>query len=173
MKNKRLVYPTTAAMITAFLVLCSQICIYLPSGMPITLQTFAVALCGYLLGVKWGTVSVLTYILLGVVGLPVFSSFGGGIGYIIGPTGGFIFGFLIFSTLCGVASNTEKKYLKIIISALGLFLCHLIGTLQFSVVAETSATAAFLSVSLIYIPKDILSAFGAYFIALRLKRIFA
>lgn len=64
----------------AVLAVLSQISFPLPSGIPVTLQTFAVALCGYALGCKRGTLAVLVYIVLGAVGLPVFANFSGGFG---------------------------------------------------------------------------------------------
>ncbi|MDY5627951.1 MAG: biotin transporter BioY, partial [Clostridia bacterium] len=68
----------------AILCVCAQISIPTPFGIPFTLQTFAVALCGYILGAKKGALTVLVYILLGTVGLPVFSGFGAGFSKIFG-----------------------------------------------------------------------------------------
>ena len=72
----------------AVLAVLSQISFPLPSGIPVTLQTFAVALCGYALGCKRGTLAVLVYIVLGAVGLPVFANFSGGFGSLVGLAGG-------------------------------------------------------------------------------------
>ena len=66
------------AMFTAVVAVLSQIAIPMPSGVPVTLQTLAVALCGYVLGSKKGAVSLLVYALLGAVGAPVFANFKGG-----------------------------------------------------------------------------------------------
>ena len=82
-----------AGVFCALLAVVSQLVIPLPAGIPLTFQVLAVALCGCCLGWKWGTVSVLVYLLLGGVGLPLFSGFGGGIGWLLGPTGGFLWGF--------------------------------------------------------------------------------
>lgn len=78
----------------AVLAVLSQISFPLPSGIPVTLQTFAVALCGYALGCKRGTLAVLVYIVLGTVGLPVFANFSGGFGSLGRSRGGYIYGFL-------------------------------------------------------------------------------
>ena len=76
----------------ALIAVCAWISI--PADVPFTLQTFAIfAVCG-LLGGKRGTVSVLVYLLLGAVGVPVFSGMRGGIGVLAGPTGGFLWGYL-------------------------------------------------------------------------------
>ena len=96
MKRKTLdiVYCGIFATITAIL---AQISIPLPGGVPLTLQTFAVSLAGILLGSKKGFISILVYVLMGAIGLPVFSGFSAGIGAIVGPTGGFILSFPIDS----------------------------------------------------------------------------
>ena len=85
------------AMFTAVVAVLSQIAIPMPSEVPVTLQTLAVALCGYVLGSKKGAVSLLVYALLGAVGAPVFANFKGGLGAIAGPTGGFIWGFIFMA----------------------------------------------------------------------------
>ena len=79
-------------MFAAVIAVLSQIAIPLPSGVPVTLQTFAVALAGYTLGMKLGGLSAIVYVLIGAVGVPVFSGFKGGLGSLTGPTGGFIWG---------------------------------------------------------------------------------
>lgn len=66
---------TRIAMFAAILAVCSQIAIPLPSGVPVTLQTFAVGLVGYALGAKQGPVAVLVWCAIGLVGAPVFSNF--------------------------------------------------------------------------------------------------
>ncbi|MGI6071133.1 MAG: biotin transporter BioY, partial [Blautia sp.] len=91
-----------AGLFAAILAVLSVIQIPMPSGVPVTLQTFAVALCGCVLGRKWGFTATLLYVLIGTVGLPVFSGMKGGIGVLAGPTGGFLFGFLALAPLCGL-----------------------------------------------------------------------
>ena len=98
---------TRIAMFAAILAVCSQIAIPLPSGVPVTLQTFAVGLVGYALGAKQGPVAVLVWCAIGLVGAPVFSNFMGGPAVLFGKTGGFIYGFLPMALLCGLAA--EKK----------------------------------------------------------------
>ena len=88
MKTIDLAYMALGAVIIA---VCSWISI--PTVVPFTLQTFAVFSVLGLLGGKRGTISVLIYILLGAVGVPVFAGFSGGFGVILGPTGGYIIGF--------------------------------------------------------------------------------
>lgn len=71
----------------AVMAVLSQISIPLPTGVPVTLQTFAVALCGYVLGVQMGGLALAVYLAIGAVGLPVFAGFSGGIGAFAGVTG--------------------------------------------------------------------------------------
>ena len=123
------------AMFTAIIAVCSMISI--PVGeVPITLQTFAVCIAAALLGRKRGTLSVLIYILLGAVGVPVFSGMTGGIGVLAGPTGGYIIGFF-FSALAmwGIERLFGNGTVCLLFSMLaGLFICYAFGTLWFMVV---------------------------------------
>lgn len=105
-------YPTRplveAALCSAFIVICSQISIPLVSGVPITLQTLAIAFAGYYLGWLYGPLSVLVFLLLGLVGLPVFSNFQAGAGMLFGFTGGFLWGFLPMALLAGLGVRSRR-----------------------------------------------------------------
>ena len=102
MKNReKTIQIVLVGVFAAVLAVLSQISIPLPSGIPVTLQTFAVALCGYALGWKRGLLATAVYVALGLVGLPVFSGFSGGLGKLAGPTGGYILGFLAIAGLAG------------------------------------------------------------------------
>ena len=81
-------------MLAAVMAVMSQIQFPLPSGVPVTMQTFAMALAGYILGWRYGLASTVVYILLGAVGVPVFAGFSGGLGFTVSPAGGYIWGFL-------------------------------------------------------------------------------
>ena len=158
------------AMMTAVLAVLSQIAIPTPWNVPFTLQTFGVALCAYLLGPWYGPASVFIYIILGAIGIPVFSGFKGSIGVLAGMTGGYILGFFLMAILCGTVWKTKHISVLILLSAVGLVLCHLLGTLWFSVVADTTVWYAFSVASLPYLVKDIISVIGAYFLAVKLRR---
>lgn len=115
----------------AVITICSWIAI--PATVPFTLQTMGVFLAVGLLGGKRGTLSVLVYILLGAIGAPVFAGFTGGIGIILGTTGGYIVGFL-FSALMMWAMERlfGKGTLTLAISMVaGLLVCYAVGTLWF------------------------------------------
>ena len=89
-----------------------------------TMQTFAVFLALLVLGGKWGTVSILIYLLLGAVGLPVFSGFRGGPGALLGVTGGYLWGFL-FTGVCYWALGKVGKLPALIV---GLLTCYACGS---------------------------------------------
>jgi biotin transport system substrate-specific component len=91
------------------------------------MQTFAVFLALGILGGKWGSVSILIYLALGAVGLPVFSGFQGGIGVLLGVTGGYLWGFL-FS---GLGYWALEKLGKPIAMIAGMLICYLCGSLWF------------------------------------------
>lgn len=151
------------AAVTAVL---SIISIPLPSGVPVTLQTFAIALCGFMLGPFLGTAAVAIYLVLGAVGLPVLAGMVGGLGHFFGVTGGYLWGFLPMGFLCGLAAQSGKKMLAVPLSLAGLAACHLLGVAQFALVMATPFLSAFLLASAPYLLKDVISVVLAYFAAL-------
>ena len=133
----------TVGMFTAVLSVLSILTIPMPTGVPVTLQTFAMALCGYVLGWKKGTSSTLIYILLGTVGVPVFAGMTGGPSWLAGYSGGFIWGFIFLTMLCGVGMAQKQIWLRVLLGLAGLAVCHLLGVIQFAIVAATPFPAAF------------------------------
>ena len=121
----------SVAMMTALIVVCSWI--YLPIGnIPVTLQTFAVCAAVGIFGMKKGTLAVAVYLILGILGLPVFSFFKGGIGALFGATGGYTIGFVLFALISGVIINKSKKIPVMILGfTIGLIVCYATGTLWF------------------------------------------
>lgn len=101
MKNSQLKMWITSALFAAFIGIFAQLTIPLPL-VPITGQTFAIGFTVTVLGMRYGSLSVLIYILLGAIGVPVFSAMSGGLGIIFGPTGGYIIGFLPATLLMGL-----------------------------------------------------------------------
>ncbi len=122
------------AVFAVLIAICSWISI--PTTVPFTLQTFAVFLAVGVLGGKRGSLSVLIYILLGAVGIPVFAGFSGGFGILLGSTGGYIIGFLFSALLMwGMETLLGKKTWVLGLSmVLGLIVCYAIGTVWFMVV---------------------------------------
>lgn len=129
--TKELVFTALMAVIIA---VCSWISI--PTTVPFTLQTFGVFMAVGLLGGKKGTISVLVYILLGAVGVPVFAGFSGGVGTLFGTTGGYIVGFLLSGLVywAMTAAFGEKLPIMIVAMVLGLIVCYAFGTAWFMIV---------------------------------------
>lgn len=129
--TKELVFTALMAVIIA---VCSWISI--PTTVPFTLQTFGVFMAVGLLGGKKGTISVLVYILLGAVGVPVFAGFSSGIGVLFGTTGGYIVGFLLSGLVywAMTAAFGEKLPIMIIAMVIGLLVCYAFGTAWFMIV---------------------------------------
>jgi biotin transport system substrate-specific component len=97
-----------ASLFTALYILGAYVAV--PIGpVPITLQNLFVFLAALLLGSRWGTLSVIVYILLGLVGLPVFSKGGASLAHILGPTGGFLIGFAVAVFFAGLISERGKQ----------------------------------------------------------------
>ena len=118
---------------TALLIISSYIVI--PIGpVPHTLQPFVVMLSGFLLGAKWGPISVITWILLGCLGLPVFNQGQAGAVMLVGPTGGFSLGFVVCSWLVGklTANDLKAGFLKnFSYLAFAMIICYVIGLIGF------------------------------------------
>ena len=125
----------------ALIAMCSWISI--PSAVPFTLQTLGVFTAVGVLGGKRGTLAVLTYILLGAVGIPVFAGFSGGIGIILGTTGGYIVGFLFSALLMwGFERFFGRSRLVLAVSMItGLVACYAVGTAWFMAVYAVSSGA--------------------------------
>jgi Uncharacterized conserved protein len=128
MQTLDLVYIAIGA---ALITVCAWITI--PTTVPFTLQTFAVFFVLLLLGGVRGTMAVAVYILLGAVGVPVFSGFNSGVGVLVGSTGGYIIGFLLMGLLYILFTRLlgEKFAVKIAALVLGLAVCYAFGTAWF------------------------------------------
>ncbi|MCM1538756.1 MAG: biotin transporter BioY [bacterium] len=159
LSTRRLVY---IGMFAAVLAVLSQIAIPMPTGMPLTLQTFAVALTGAVLGWRLSLASTAVWVLLGAAGVPVFSNFGGGVRVLAGYTGGFIWGFFFMAALCGIGSAMKNKPFGLEIGFLGLLICHVLGSLQYALVAQVDFWYAVLLVSVPYLIKDVISVILAF-----------
>lgn len=154
------------SLFSAMTAICSWICVPV-FHMTYTLQTFAVFLTLFTLGGKWGTVSIVIYLLLGAAGLPVFSGFRGGIGALVGVTGGFLWGFL----LSGVLYWMLERLCKPLGIALGLLACYACGCAWYWVYAgDVGIGAAILQCAVPYVIPDILKISLAQYVSKRLQQ---
>lgn len=133
-QHKKIVAMVQIALFAAMIAVCSWI--QIPMTVPFTLQTFAVFCTLGILGGKSGTLSVVVYMVLGAVGVPVFAGFSGGIGVLLGTTGGYIIGFLFTALLYWLITHFfgDKLPVMILAMVLGLIVCYAFGTAWFMVV---------------------------------------
>lgn len=121
---------TRIALSVAFLSVCSIVKIPI-TIIPVTLQTFGLLVVCGILGRK-AVIAVIVYILLGIIGIPVFSGFGSGIGVILGPTGGFIIGFIPMSLFVGNFYDREKSmYYNFGVMLIGSIILYVVGVAIF------------------------------------------
>ena len=126
-KTKNLVFIALSA---AFIAICAWLTI--PGPVPFTMQTMAVVTVAALLGPRQGAAAVLVYLLLGAVGVPVFSGFRGGVQALVGPTGGYLVGFLFTALLTGWIARRSDKLLPLVLAmAAGIAVCYVFGTAWF------------------------------------------
>lgn len=146
-----------AILVTGFVVMMSlgaYIRIPLPfTPVPITLQTFFVILSGAVLGKKFGSFAQISYVALGILGAPVFQGYGAGFLYFLGPTGGYLIGFVLASFVVGALIDRKEKshhlaYVMLAMS-LGLFTVYLSGIAWLMIGHKFAFTTA---VSLGFVP---------------------
>ena len=161
---------TNIALMSAVTAICSWLTV--PFTVPFTMQTFAIFFALKYLGGKKGTLAIVLYILLGAVGLPVFSGFTGGVGHLAGPTGGYILGFIASGVIfCIFESLTGKRFAAtFILQIFCLLACYTLGTLWFTHVTGTAFLAALGVCVLPFIVPDVLKIVLANIVAKRLGR---
>lgn len=157
---------TRCALFAAMMALCAWI--GLPLGHTVfTMQTFGVLLALGVLGGKRGTISILCYLLLGGAGLPVFSGFRGGIGAILGPTGGYLWGFLA----TGLVFWLLEKWSRPAAMIAGLVICYTCGTVWYMTYTGGALAAVLAQTVLPYLIPDAVKLVLALRLTKRLKKI--
>ena len=129
----------------------------IPIGpVPIAITNLAIYLSGYMLGWKRATLSCVVYVLIGMVGMPVFSGYSGGLGKLAGPTGGYIIGYIFMALVSGlVVSRFEQRGIQLLGMAAGTVTCYVLGTAWFCVQAGYAVGAALSLCVFPFIPGDI------------------
>lgn len=151
-----------------FLAITAQISIPLPGGVPLTLQTFSIALIGFSLAENKGIKTILTYLFLGTMGFPVFASGNFGFATLFGLTGGFLLGFIPLVVFCSKAKKAKTVQGKIALSAIALATLHILGILQYGILTGKNFNVVFMLVSLPFLVKDSLSIILAFIISDRI-----
>lgn len=149
---------TLCAVFAAIIAVCSVITI--PVGeIPVTLGMFGVMLTGIILGPRLAAVSAAVYILLGAIGLPVFSGFRGGFQVIAGPTGGYLAAYIPAAALSGAFSHARAKtgvrtVLCILTCLVSVCVCYVFGTVWFVILTKSTYAAAIWECVLPFVPFD-------------------
>ena len=143
MRAQKTMHMAEIALMSALLCVISPITIPIPfSPVPLSLATFGVYLSAVLLGAKGGAVSVLIYLMLGAAGLPVFSGFSGGLGVLLGPTGGYLAGYVPCALIAGGLGQAKRCKFSLYMLAMGTgtLACYLLGTVWFLVIMKGAYT---------------------------------
>lgn len=163
------------ALFVALMAICAWITI--PAAVPFTMQTFGVFLALLLLGGKRGAICMAVYLLLGAVGVPVFSGFRGGVSALVGSTGGYLVGFIVSALLMWALTGFARRnrWTLAVALAVSLLACYAFGTVWFVVVSVRAGKAMTFGTALSfcvlpYILPDAPKIWLAYFLSKRLKR---
>ncbi|TZE82531.1 biotin transporter BioY [Calorimonas adulescens] len=169
MKTQKLVF---IALMAAIVSVLAQIAIPLPfTPVPFTLQVFGVVLAGLLLSPADAFLSMLVYILLGAVGIPVFAQFEAGLAVLTGPKGGFLISFPLAAYIISATSYKRTGWLFPGLGCLaGLAIIYTIGTLQLSTVTGMGMVKALYAGTIPFIPFDIAKAALAIIVARPVKK---
>ena len=148
--------------------------ISIPIGpVPIVLQNLFVYLMGLLLGLRWGLAGMGAYLLAGAVGLPVFSGGRGGLGHLIGPTGGYLIGFV--PAVAAIGFITEKTKGQLVFGILALILAtaiiYICGVSWLSIVTNMTLSKALMVGMVPFLPGDLMKIVAALVIAWKLRPI--
>lgn len=158
-------------------VFAALMCVISPFAVPIgpvsiTLATFGVYLSGAVLGSKRGGAAVAVYLMLGFVGLPVFSGFAGGIHRLFSPTGGYLVGYIPCAFIAGIfAEKFRKPWADVAGMAAGTAVLYVLGTAWFCLVSHTAVIPALMSCVFPFLPGDALKIICAAALCARLRKI--
>lgn len=150
---------TTVGLLTAVICLLGPFALNISfiSPVPISLGTLGIYLAVSILGMKSGTLSVVVYILLGFIGVPVFTNFTGGAEKLLGPTGGYIIGYIFMALICGFfIDRWDGRFLVCFLGMLlGTAVCYLFGTVWLTLQMSLTFPRALATGVLPYIPFDL------------------
>lgn len=172
MKIRDMVFCALFAALTA---VAAQILLPLPfTPVPVSLALLVPMLAGRLLGFKRGVISQLLYVLLGLLGLPVFASMRSSAGVLFGSTGGYIIGYIITAAVCGLVwKNDRTSFWKGVLSMLlGTAGCYLCGTVWYIVLTQSNLWAALMACVVPFLPGDAVKIAAGAYLAKKVEPIF-
>ena len=160
---------TQTALMTVIICVCTWICI--PGPVPFTLQTFAVFAAAELLGGRAALRAVGAYLLMGAAGLPVFSGMTGGFGVLLGPTGGYLWGFLLIPLAVLLTERLSvRQGVRLAAELTGLVLCYALGSAWYCICADVDFAAALLVCVVPFVVPDLIKLALAAMLSRTLRR---
>lgn len=178
-KGKNNIYAfILCALFAALTAVGAMIQIPLPfTPLPVSLATLSVMLAAGLLGPRYGSLAISVYILIGAIGIPVFSNFSGGVGIIAGPTGGYIIGYIAMTFVSGLlihkksTKETGVSRIGVILAlALGNIVLYTIGTAWFIFQTNTQLIPALTMCVIPFLPGDLLKILASSLLIQKLKK---
>ncbi len=163
---------------TLIAVMAALICVAgpltIPAGpIPLSLATFAVYMAGSVLGRKRGTIAVVLYLIIGVIGVPVFSGFSGGFQKLAGVTGGYLVGYLSCAYLAGVGGEQREKtgwWFHVLMMVIGTILLYTVGTAVFMLHTGNALGAALSLCVIPFLPGDAVKIAATAFLTVPVRR---
>jgi biotin transport system substrate-specific component len=167
----RLAMMTRAALMAAVTAVAAQIAVPI-FPIPFTLQVLAVVLSGLLLGARYGALAQAIYLLVGAIGVPVFAEFRGGLGVLLGPTGGYLLSYPIAAAVAGLAAGAARSAsrgraltVSFLWGCVGLAVIYAFGAVWLSVVTDLPLAVAVAQGVLIFVPFDLIKVALAALVA--------
>ena len=152
-------------------VICVLAPVSIPVGViPVSLATFAILFSALLLGPKWGTVSTAVYLMIGMIGIPVFAGYTAGVAKLAGPTGGYLIGYIPMAAISGkvyftygkTRKSVRKKILALLAAAsIGTIVLYMLGTIWFCFESGSSFSAALGVCVIPFLPGDAIKTAAA------------
>lgn len=169
--NSKLQTMVVIAIFAAIIGILAQVTIPLPL-IPITGQTLAIGLAATILGARNGTLTTLLYILIGLIGIPVFAQMTAGFGVVFGPTGGFLIGFVPTAYIIGkyLSWTSYTVTQAVIANIIGMLVTLSFGTVWLKFIADMSWTQAFISGFVPFLAVGIVKAILAGWLGILVRR---
>ena len=174
MRNNKVKSMTYIGLITALICVVAPLTVPLPfSPVPISFANLIIYLCAVIVGTKKVTISVLLYILIGAVGVPVYSGYNSGIQRIVGPTGGYLLGFIACAVFTGlfVEKFENKIYMYAVGMIIGTVICYIIGSVWLSYSNSLTFMQALWGGVVPFVPGDIVKIVIAVLTGYKMRKL--
>ena len=166
---------TFCGLLAALTAVFAQILLFIPiSPVPVNLAILIPLLSGRLLGIRRSVVSQMIYLLMGIIGLPVFAAMRGGVVIVVGPTGGYLLGYLLIALITGQRKCfTKQTYMsECIVMSLATLSCYVCGTIWFMLISGNGLFSSLALCVFPFIPGDVLKVLAGAYLVKKLRPIF-